>query len=182
MTSLCDSLEACWPLGGMIRRETWVQLQGKMEACLLENGILNASFGHYGIVVSNIDRSLDVLFERMSERPGMMRRDWVESYHVHVARFEIEGTEVEFLEPGGDSFFDDALHNLGEGLQHMAFEVDDIEMGLQGLANNRVELVDREPRRGSHGKIAFARPRAFEPIYLEVYQPIRDGNPGHSPQ
>ena len=170
MTAIYETLETCWRLRGVNRKETWEQLRETMQTFLSENDVATTSFGHFGIVVSSIDQALDAWAACAGEQPTLMRRDWVQSFNVHVARFAQDETEVEFLEPEGKSFFEDHLNSQGEGLQHVAFQVDDIEAALQGLANNEINLVDSKPRQGSHGKIAFARPQTFEPLYLEVYQ------------
>ncbi|MCL5072682.1 MAG: hypothetical protein M1308_17585 [Actinobacteria bacterium] len=52
----------------------------------------------------------------------------------------------------------------------MAFEVDNIDSCLGRLKIYEVELIDKEPRSGSHGKIAFLRPELYDKIYIELFQ------------
>jgi methylmalonyl-CoA/ethylmalonyl-CoA epimerase len=157
-------------LSGTGGHKAWKHVRESLQTFLHDMEVETAGFGHFGIVVSSIDQSLATISESLGERPEVMRRDWVQSFNVHVARFIVENTEVEFLQPEGESFFDDFFKNRGEGLQHLAFQVDDLTRALRSLQDNGVDLIDKTPRQGSHGKIAFARPVSFAPIHLELYQ------------
>ena len=98
-------------------------------------------------------------------------RNWVGAYKVTVARGLIEGVELEFIEPGGDSFFLEALISHGDALQHVSYRVENIGDCLRKLHAGGVALVNEQPRAGSHGKVAFARPAEFRPTYLELTEP-----------
>jgi methylmalonyl-CoA/ethylmalonyl-CoA epimerase len=57
----------------------------------------------------------------------------------------------------------------GEGIHHIAFEVEDIDQALAELKAKGVQLVDQEPRPGAHGaRIAFIHPKATNGVLTEL--------------
>jgi methylmalonyl-CoA/ethylmalonyl-CoA epimerase len=89
---------------------------------------------------------------------------------VNVAFIPITDSEVELLEstdPDGPvaKFID----SRGEGVQHIAFRVENIEETLEQLKANGVRLIDQEPRKGAGGaKIAFIHPKETNGILVEL--------------
>jgi methylmalonyl-CoA/ethylmalonyl-CoA epimerase len=82
----------------------------------------------------------------------------------------IEILEHSGEEPGPISSF---LQKRGGGIHHLAFEVDDIESALAHLEANGVQLIDKTPRRGSHGTlIAFVHPNSTGGVLAELVQVI----------
>jgi methylmalonyl-CoA/ethylmalonyl-CoA epimerase len=58
---------------------------------------------------------------------------------------------------------------LGEGVQHIAFRVENIEEALAELKANGVRLIDQEPRKGAGGaKIAFVHPKETNGVLVEI--------------
>ncbi len=53
-------------------------------------------------------------------------------------------------------------------LHHLCFIADDLAGTLRDLAASGVELVDREPRTGAHGDVAFLHPRAADGVLIEL--------------
>jgi methylmalonyl-CoA/ethylmalonyl-CoA epimerase len=62
------------------------------------------------------------------------------------------------------------IERRGEGLHHLALNVDDISGKLRILEAQGVELLDRQPREGLSGDIAFIHPRAVFGILTELVQ------------
>jgi len=57
----------------------------------------------------------------------------------------------------------------GEGIHHIAYEVDDVETVLERLKQSGVKLVDEKPRKGAHGKkVAFLHPKSSNGVLTEV--------------
>jgi methylmalonyl-CoA/ethylmalonyl-CoA epimerase len=57
----------------------------------------------------------------------------------------------------------------GEGIQHVAFRVDNLEKALQELKAKGVRLIDEKPRIGAGGaKIAFLHPKATHGVLVEL--------------
>ena len=81
--------------------------------------------------------------------------------------------QIELIEPvdatGGVARF---LEARGEGLHHICFVTDDLPTELEHLASYEAELIDRDPRPGAHGTVAFVHPRTLNGVLWELLQPI----------
>jgi methylmalonyl-CoA/ethylmalonyl-CoA epimerase len=63
----------------------------------------------------------------------------------------------------------------GEGIHHLALEVDDIEAAVEELKAKGLEMIDQKPRKGAHGaRIAFIHPKAGHGVMIELVQPGRE--------
>jgi methylmalonyl-CoA/ethylmalonyl-CoA epimerase len=89
---------------------------------------------------------------------------------VNVAFLPITGSEVELLESTeSDGPVAKYIDSRGEGVQHMAFRVANIEEALQELKEKGVRLIDQEPRKGAGGaKIAFIHPKETNGVLIEI--------------
>jgi methylmalonyl-CoA epimerase len=124
---------------------------------------------HVGVVVKNLDEAIgvyrDVLGFRLKSVHVLTERK------VRVAFFSTGGeTNIELLEPiGSDSPVAKFLESRGEGIQHVAVRVDDIETALAELKSKGVMLVDETPRLGADGAwIAFVHPKSTRGVLLEL--------------
>ncbi len=64
------------------------------------------------------------------------------------------------------------LEARGEGLHHICFLTDDLPTEVEHLASYEAELIDRDPRPGAHGTVAFVHPRTLNGVLWELLQPI----------
>ena len=126
---------------------------------------------HLGVAVKNLDEAIgvyrDVLGFKLEGVHVLTERK------VRVAFFSSGGeTRIELLEPlGSDSPVAKFLENRGEGVQHIAVRVKDIETVLERLKQNGVTLIDEKPRIGAEGaKIAFVHPKSTKGILLELVE------------
>ena len=126
---------------------------------------------HVGVAVKNLDEAIalyrDVLGFRLEGVHILTERK------VRVAFLSTGGeTNIELLEPiGGDSPVARFLESRGEGIQHVAVRVNDIEAVLAELKGKGVVLVDEKPRAGAEGaKIAFVHPRSTKGVLLELVE------------
>jgi methylmalonyl-CoA epimerase len=62
------------------------------------------------------------------------------------------------------------LENRGEGIHHLCLEVDDIAAALAQLAAQGIALIDKKPRQGAEGLIAFVHPKALHGVLVELVQ------------
>lgn len=62
------------------------------------------------------------------------------------------------------------LASRGEGFHHVCFEVPDIAAALDRLADQGVELIDRVPRAGADGPVAFIHPRSAHGVLVELVE------------
>jgi len=80
-------------------------------------------------------------------------------------------SRIELIEPtdpnGGIARF---IERKGEGMHHLALQVENIQEKLTNLASEGVELIDKEPREGLSGTIAFLHPRATRGVLIELVE------------
>ncbi|NCO52795.1 MAG: methylmalonyl-CoA epimerase [Deltaproteobacteria bacterium] len=131
---------------------------------------MTKKINHIGIAVKNIEAALpfyrDILgmkFEGTEE---------VAEQKVRVAFLQVGESRIELLEPTApDSPVAKFLEKTGEGIHHLAYEVDDLEASLADLRQKGMRLIDETPRFGAHGaKIAFLHPRASGGVLTELCQ------------
>jgi methylmalonyl-CoA epimerase len=124
---------------------------------------------HVGVAVKNLDEAISVYRDILGFK--------LEGIHVLTERkvkvaFLSTGGEasIELLEPlGSDSPVAKFLESRGEGIQHVAVKVENIEVALEELKRKGVTLVDDKPRAGAEGKkIAFVHPKSTKGVLLEL--------------
>lgn len=132
------------------------------------------SFGpihHVAIVVRSIDDSLERyrrLFGWEPERePFVFASQRVRL--CFLATGEAPAARVELVEPiDEESGVARFLASRGEGLHHVCLVTDDLPRDLDALAAAEAELIDREPRPGAHGEVAFIHPRTLNGVLWEL--------------
>ena len=79
---------------------------------------------------------------------------------------------MELVEPlDGESGVARFLATRGEGLHHVCLLSEDLPRDLAALAAAEAELIDREPRAGAHGRVAFVHPRTLNGVMWELLAP-----------
>ena len=129
-----------------------------------------ARMHHVGIVVRSLGEAYG--FYRDTLGLPLVKEADVADQGVRAALLAAGETEIELLEPTrsgtGVARFLDAR---GEGLHHVCFEESDLEGTLGDLAARGVALIDRTPRPGLAGMIAFLHPRACAGVLVELARP-----------
>jgi methylmalonyl-CoA/ethylmalonyl-CoA epimerase len=94
----------------------------------------------------------------------------VEEQKVTTAFFPVGDSEVELLESiDPDGPIARYLEKKGEGIQHVAFRVDNVEASLKELKEKGIKLIDEKPRKGAGGaKIAFLHPKSTNGVLIEL--------------
>lgn len=89
---------------------------------------------------------------------------------VTTAFFPVGESEVELLESTApDGPIAKYIEKRGEGIQHIAFRVENIEAALEELKAKGIRLIDEKPRKGAGGaKIAFLHPKATNGVLVEL--------------
>jgi methylmalonyl-CoA/ethylmalonyl-CoA epimerase len=83
---------------------------------------------------------------------------------------------VQTLEADGEGVVQRFIEKRGEGLHHLAFEVEGIDAALESLRGEGVRLVDEVARAGGMGtRIAFVHPSAFGGMLVEFVEPAPKG-------
>lgn len=135
---------------------------------------------HVAIVVRSIDEALPRYRELfglepeaapMTFAPQRVRLCFLRTGPEPAAR-------IELVEPIDDeSGVARFLRERGEGLHHVCFVTDDLPASLESLAAAEAELIDREPRPGAHGTVAFVHPRTLNGVLWELLQTDDSGPP-----
>ena len=94
----------------------------------------------------------------------------VESQKVITAFLPVGESEVELLESTSpDGPIAKYIEKKGQGIQHVAFRVKDIDAALDELKEKGVKLIDQKPRIGAGGaRIAFLHPKATKGVLVEL--------------
>ncbi len=123
---------------------------------------------HIGIAVSNLDEAVKVYTEVLGlELAGT---EIVEEQKVRVAFLPVGDTEVELLESTSpDGPIAKFIEKNGEGIQHIAFKVENIEEAIQAMKDKGLKMIDESPRYGAGGaKIAFMHPKSTGRVLIEL--------------
>jgi len=123
---------------------------------------------HIGIAVKDLEQAAEFYEKNLGiKRAGV---ESVTEQQVRVMFLPCGDCEVELLESTADgSAVDRFLSKNGEGVQHIAFRVDDIEAALADLREKGVRLIDETPRYGAGGaRIAFIHPKATNGVLIEL--------------
>lgn len=123
---------------------------------------------HVGIAVSNLDEAVKLYKEVLGiELHGS---EVVEEQKVKVAFLPVGDTEIELLEstsPEGP--IAKFIEAKGQGIQHIAFRVENIEAALEEMRSKGMRLIDEKSRYGAGGaRIAFLHPKSTNGVLIEL--------------
>lgn len=123
---------------------------------------------HIGIAVKSIKKTSELLSNILGLK--VTGEEIVEEQKVKVAFLPIGDSELELLESTSpESPIARFIAKKGEGIQHIAFKVNNIEEVLEKLKKEGVRLIDEKPRYGAGGaKIAFLHPKSTNGILIEL--------------
>jgi methylmalonyl-CoA epimerase len=125
---------------------------------------------HVGIAVRSIEEATKLYTEVLGLEVHDM--ETMDAYKVKIAIIPVGDSKIEFVEPTDpEGKVAKYIEKNGEGLHHLALEVDDIEAALSSLKARGIPLVDETPRAGTGGtRVAFIHPRGAK-ISLELVEP-----------
>jgi methylmalonyl-CoA/ethylmalonyl-CoA epimerase len=128
---------------------------------------------HIGIAVKNLESSNE-LFSKLFGQPPY-KVETVESEGVSTSFFMCGSSKVELLEATNpDSAIAKFIEKKGEGIHHIAFEVEDIHAEMKRLEAEGFQLLNSEPKRGADNKlICFLHPKGTNSVLVELCQSIK---------
>jgi len=142
-----------------------VNVKNRKDAKMIEK------IAHIGVAVQNLDDAekfyTNVLSLNVSGR---------EKYGELIASFlPIGDTRIELLQSTtSEGIISKFIEKKGQGIHHIAYEVNDIEKTLAQLQSKGVQLIDKQPRKGAHNsKVAFINPKSSFGILVELVEPER---------
>ncbi|MFZ4634235.1 MAG: methylmalonyl-CoA epimerase [Saprospiraceae bacterium] len=127
---------------------------------------------HIGIAVKNMSESNELIRKLLGETHYKV--ETVDSEHVATSFFHIGESKLELLEATDpESAIAKYIDKRGEGIHHIAFEVDDIHAELERLEAEGFIPLNREPKRGADNKwVVFLHPKSANGILVELCQSI----------
>lgn len=125
---------------------------------------------HLGIAVRDLEAS-NALYTALLGVPPY-KEEAVESEHVLTSFFQVGETKIELLQATDPS---SAIHKFiekrGEGIHHIAFDVEDIHAEIERLKGEGFEMIHETPKAGADGKlIAFLHPKTTGKVLVELCQ------------
>ena len=126
---------------------------------------------HIGIVVRNLEQSLEK-YEKLFQVKATHIEDRGE-LSLRMAFIPMGGVMVELIEPltPGKGRLGELLEKRGEGFDHIAYRVDNLDEILAGMKKSGVSLRDEKPRAGSRGsRIAFMSPEETNNVLIEFVE------------
>jgi len=127
---------------------------------------------HLGIAVHNLEAS-NLLFQKLLGVP-YYKIEEVESEGVRTSFFKSGPNKIELLEAiDPDSPIAKFLEKRGEGVHHIAFAVDDLEVEMERLAQEGFTVLNKIPKRGADNKlVVFLHPKETNGVLIELCQEI----------
>jgi methylmalonyl-CoA/ethylmalonyl-CoA epimerase len=128
---------------------------------------------HIGIAVNSLEQSAGVYEKLLGVSP--FKQEDVESEQVRTSFFQVGPNKVELLEATGpDSAIAKFINKRGEGIHHIAFDVEDIVLEMQRLKSEGFILLNDVPKRGADNKlVCFVHPKATHGVLIELCQEIK---------
>jgi methylmalonyl-CoA/ethylmalonyl-CoA epimerase len=128
---------------------------------------------HLGIAVKNLDAANE-LWEKLLGTP-YYKIENVASERVSTAFFAAGEPKIELLESTDEnSAIAKFIEKRGEGIHHVAFEVEDIYLEMQRLENQGFTLISREPKLGADNKlVVFFHPKSTGGVLIELCQTMK---------
>lgn len=125
---------------------------------------------HIGIAVKNLEeanKTYAALFGKES-----YKQEGVESEGVITSFFEVGPNKIELLEgTNPDSPISKFIAKRGEGIHHIAFDVEDIEAEIARLQSEGFTLLNQQPKFGADNKlVAFLHPKSSHGVLVELCQ------------
>ena len=126
---------------------------------------------HIAIAVKDVEASSRLFSEVRGFSGGGI--EVFDNFEVKVAFFAIGDVKIELVEPlnpdGGVAKF---LAKRGEGIHHIAFEVDDVAAALDHYKSKGVRLINERPEPGANDTlVAFLHPKSTGGVLVEILQP-----------
>ncbi len=128
---------------------------------------------HLGIAVKKLEQSIP-LFEQLLNTP-CYKTEKVDAEGVNTAFFKVGESKIELLEATkAESPIQKFVDKKGEGIHHIAFEVENIEAEMKRLSALGLELLNTIPKPGADNKlVCFLHPKTTNGVLIELCQEKR---------
>ncbi|MCB0396661.1 MAG: methylmalonyl-CoA epimerase [Flavobacteriales bacterium] len=127
---------------------------------------------HLGIAVSNLEAAGETFRKLLGK--ASYKEEKVEREGVTTLFFQLGSNKIELLEASSqESTIAKFIARRGEGMHHVAFDVDDIQAEMARLQDEGFELLHSQPLAGADNKlICFIHPKCTHGVLVELCQEI----------
>ena len=125
---------------------------------------------HIGIAVKSLEQSIP-LFEKLLDTT-CYKTEQVLNENVNTGFLKKENTKIELLESTTeDGVIRKLIDKKGEGIHHIAFEVEDIYAEMNRLKSEGFILLNEQPKSGADNKlVCFLHPKSTNGVLIEICQ------------
>ena len=127
---------------------------------------------HIGIAVNDLNQAIDTYETLLNTQ--CYRVEEVLHQKTKTAFFKTQNTKIELLEAmEQDSVIANYIQQKGEGIHHIAFEVEDINLEMERLSKEGFQLLYKEAQQGADQKLVnFIHPKDANSVLIELCQSI----------
>ena len=128
---------------------------------------------HIGIAVKDLEKSNELYSKLLNTQPYKLEE--VESEGVKTSFFQVGESKIELLEASKeDSAIAKFIAKKGEGIHHIAYDVEDIYAEMERLKDEGFILLNDKPKRGADNKlVCFLHPKSAGGVLVELCQEIQ---------
>jgi len=125
---------------------------------------------HVGVAVKDLDEAIHVYRDILGFKLEGVHT--ITDRMLKIAFFSLGESRIELLQPlSADSTVAKFLETRGEGIQHLAVRVKNVEETLEEFKRKGVVLIDEKPKTGALGnKMAFVHPKSTRGVLLELVE------------
>jgi len=127
---------------------------------------------HIGIAVKDLEKANNLYAQLFGK--AHYKVEEVASEGVNTSFFKVGENKIELLEAtNNNSAIAKFIEKKGEGIHHIAFEVDDIEKEIFRLKSEGFKVINEKPKQGADNKlVAFLHPKSTNGVLIELCQEI----------
>lgn len=128
---------------------------------------------HIGIAVKDLEAANKVYEVLLNTK--VYKEEEVKSEGVKTSFLKVGESKIELLEgTGEDSPITKFIEKRGEGIHHIAYDVDDIEEEMERLKKEGFQLLNERPKVGADNKlVCFVHPKSANGVLVELCQEMR---------
>lgn len=129
---------------------------------------------HIGIAVKDIAKSNELFSLLLDKNP--YKQEEVKSENVITSFFKTGESKIELVQATHeDSAITKFIEKKGEGIHHIAFDVEDIDSELKRLEKEGFRIITEVPKKGADNKlVAFLHPKSTNGVLVELCQEIKE--------
>lgn len=127
---------------------------------------------HVGIAVKDLEEASKIYASLLNKKPD--KTENITSENVLISFFKTATAKIELIQATKENnSISNFIAKNGEGMHHIAFEVEDIYAEIKRLEKEGFSVVDSTPKKGADNKlVVFLHPKSSNGVLIELCQPI----------